>query len=104
MVCVYGICTFYGWRARELLKPLETLHSVSDNFDLITMIAAASISELDAITNQIGTIEGVARTRSSIILFDGNFPIKQGRRHCCRRPDSLHLQWIRSSELPQPLC
>ena len=54
--------------ALDRLKPVETLHSVSGNFDLIAMIAAPSISELDAIIDQIGAIEGVERTLSSIIL------------------------------------
>ncbi|KEA04420.1 hypothetical protein QOV31_005269 (plasmid) [Agrobacterium fabrum] len=44
------------------------LHSVSGTFDLIAIIEAPSISELDQFIDQIGIIEGVERTLSSIIL------------------------------------
>ncbi|MDQ0458185.1 Lrp/AsnC family transcriptional regulator [Rhizobium paknamense] len=54
--------------ALERLKPVTALHSVSGNFDLIAMIAAPSITELDQIIDQIGTLDGVERTLSSIIL------------------------------------
>ncbi|TAJ59198.1 MAG: AsnC family transcriptional regulator, partial [Brevundimonas sp.] len=37
-------------------------------FDLIVMVAAASIEELDRVLDDIGLIEGVERTTSSIIL------------------------------------
>lgn len=54
--------------ALERLKPVTALHSVSGNFDLIAMIAAPSITELDQIIDEIGTLDGVERTLSSIIL------------------------------------
>lgn len=54
--------------ALERLKPVTVLHSVSGNFDLIAMIAAPSITELDQIIDEIGTLDGVERTLSSIIL------------------------------------
>jgi len=47
---------------------LSELHSVSGNFDLIAMITAPSIGELDALIDRIGHIDGVERTLSSIIL------------------------------------
>jgi len=52
----------------EKVKAVVALHSVSGPFDLIAIIAAPSISELDQLIDQIGTIEGVERTLSSIIL------------------------------------
>lgn len=50
------------------MKSVMTLHSVSGTFDLIAIIAAPSISELDHLIDEIGTIDGVERTLSSIIL------------------------------------
>ncbi|WP_062014541.1 Lrp/AsnC family transcriptional regulator [Aureimonas sp. AU4] len=44
------------------------LHSVSGAFDLIAIVAAPSIAELDAHIDEIGRIGGVERTQSSIIL------------------------------------
>jgi len=54
--------------ALERLKPVTALHSVSGNFDLIAILAAPSILELDQTIDEIGTIDGVERTLSSIIL------------------------------------
>ena len=46
----------------------EALHSVSGPFDMIVQVAAASIEELDQVLDDIGLIDGVERTTSSIIL------------------------------------
>ena len=55
-------------RALDRLKPVTTLHSVSGSFDLIALLAAPSILELDQAIDEIGNIDGVERTLSSIIL------------------------------------
>ena len=47
---------------------VRTVHSVSGSFDLIAMLAARSIGELDSAIDAIGALEGVERTLSSIIL------------------------------------
>ncbi len=47
---------------------VKALHSVSGSFDLIAIVAAASIAELDHLIDRIGEIDGVERTLSSIIL------------------------------------
>ncbi|MDX0956720.1 Lrp/AsnC family transcriptional regulator [Sinorhizobium medicae] len=47
---------------------IRMLHSVSGSFDLIAVVAASSISELDLLIDRIGEIEGVEKTLSSIIL------------------------------------
>ena len=47
---------------------VKTLHSVSGTFDLIAVVQAASIAELDHQIDRIGEIDGVERTLSSIIL------------------------------------
>ena len=53
---------------KALSAEVTTLHSVSGTFDLIAIIAAPSISQLDQLIDGIGTIDGVERTLSSIIL------------------------------------
>jgi DNA-binding Lrp family transcriptional regulator len=50
------------------MPAVSTLHSVSGAFDMIAIVAALSIQELDKQIDQIGVLEGVERTMSSIIL------------------------------------
>lgn len=50
------------------IQEVQTLHSVSGTFDLIAIVAAASIAELDSLIDRIGNIKGVERTLSSVIL------------------------------------
>ena len=50
------------------LPQVQALHSVSGPFDMIVEVAANAIEELDAVLDQIGLIDGVERTTSSIIL------------------------------------
>jgi DNA-binding Lrp family transcriptional regulator len=52
----------------DAIPQVTTLHSVSGTFDLIAIVAAPSISQLDQLIDEIGTIDGVERTLSSIIL------------------------------------
>ncbi|MFA6154483.1 Lrp/AsnC family transcriptional regulator [Mesorhizobium sp.] len=52
----------------EEVQAVTALHSVSGAFDLIAIIAAPSIAELDQLIDEIGSISGVERTLSSIIL------------------------------------
>jgi DNA-binding Lrp family transcriptional regulator len=54
--------------ALDKMQTVTALHSVSGSFDLIALIAAPSISELDQVIDRIGAIDGVDRTLSSIIL------------------------------------
>jgi len=44
------------------------VHSVSGNFDMIVIVDAPSIRDLDALLDRIGAMDGVERTSSSIIL------------------------------------
>jgi DNA-binding Lrp family transcriptional regulator len=55
-------------RALQALRSVRTLHSVSGNFDMIVIVDAPSIRDLDALLDQIGAMDGVERTSSSIIL------------------------------------
>ena len=50
------------------ISAVRTLHSVSGSFDLIAVVEATSIAELDHLIDKIGAIDGVERTLSSIIL------------------------------------
>lgn len=50
------------------MPDVRTLYSVSGNFDMIAVVMAPTIRELDSILDQIGALDGVERTMSSIIL------------------------------------
>jgi DNA-binding Lrp family transcriptional regulator len=54
--------------ALRRIPELRVLHSVSGPFDMIAIVAAASIGELDALIDRIGTLDGVERTTSAIVL------------------------------------
>lgn len=54
--------------ALKQIPAVRTLHSVSGNFDMIVIVEAASIKELDGLIDRIGALEGVDRTLSSVIL------------------------------------
>jgi DNA-binding Lrp family transcriptional regulator len=54
--------------ALRRIPELRTLHSVSGPFDLIAIVAASSIGELDGLIDRIGALDGVERTTSAIVL------------------------------------
>lgn len=54
--------------ALRSMPQVEALHSVSGVYDMIVELAAGSIEELDRVLDDIGLIDGVERTTSSIIL------------------------------------
>ena len=55
-------------QALRRIPEVRVLHSVSGPFDLIAVVAAASIGELDALIDRIGQLDGVERTTSAIVL------------------------------------
>lgn len=55
-------------RALQASPQVRTLHSVSGNFDMIVIVEAPSIRDLDTLLDEIGAMDGVERTSSSIIL------------------------------------
>jgi DNA-binding Lrp family transcriptional regulator len=55
-------------RALLRIHQIETLHTVSGKFDFVALIGAGSAEELDQLLDQIGTIPGVTRTESAVIL------------------------------------
>ncbi|HWH81819.1 MAG TPA: Lrp/AsnC family transcriptional regulator [Burkholderiaceae bacterium] len=54
--------------ALRRIPEVRVLHSVSGPFDLIAVVAATSIGELDALIDRIGGLDGVERTTSAIVL------------------------------------
>ena len=54
--------------ALRRIDEVRTLHSVSGPFDLIAVVAASSIGELDRLIDRIGALDGVERTTSAIVL------------------------------------
>jgi len=54
--------------ALRAINQVRVLHSVSGEVDLIAVATAASVAEMDLVIDQIGELQGVERTTSSIIL------------------------------------
>ena len=54
--------------ALRRIPEVRVLHSVSGPFDLIAVVASASIGELDALIDRVGALDGVERTTSAIVL------------------------------------
>jgi DNA-binding Lrp family transcriptional regulator len=54
--------------ALKRIPEVRTLLSVSGPYDLIAVVAASSIGELDVLIDRIGALDGVERTTSAIVL------------------------------------
>jgi len=52
----------------QAMPQVRLLHSVSGDVDLIAIAATATVAEMDQVIDRIGSIAGVERTNSSIIL------------------------------------
>jgi DNA-binding Lrp family transcriptional regulator len=50
------------------MPDVRTLYSISGSFDMIAVVVAPTIGELDSVLDRIGALDGVERTLSSIIL------------------------------------
>jgi len=50
------------------IPEVRTLHSVNGAFDMIAIVVAPSIQELDRLIDRIGVLDGVERTMSAIVL------------------------------------
>jgi len=55
-------------KALSDIPQLTSLYSISGAFDLSAVISARSVGELDKIIDEIGRIDGVVDTMSSVIL------------------------------------
>jgi DNA-binding Lrp family transcriptional regulator len=54
--------------AMRVMPSVRLLQSVSGQFDLIAVVAAPSVAEMDRLIDAIGMLDGVERTTSSIVL------------------------------------
>ncbi len=54
--------------ALAAIAELSALHAISGEYDLIALIEAETVSELNTLIDRIGALEGVERTTSSILL------------------------------------
>lgn len=54
--------------ALKRMGGVRTLQSVSGPFDMVAAVEAPSVSEMDALIDEIGALNGVERTNSSIVL------------------------------------
>jgi DNA-binding Lrp family transcriptional regulator len=50
------------------IPELSALHAISGEYDLIAVVEAETVSQLNSLIDQIGALDGVERTTSSIIL------------------------------------
>jgi DNA-binding Lrp family transcriptional regulator len=54
--------------ALQKMAPVEALWSVSGRIDILILVHASTTAEIDKLLDEIGAIEGVTRTESSIVL------------------------------------
>jgi DNA-binding Lrp family transcriptional regulator len=54
--------------ALRALPEVRRLYSVSGRFDMLAVLVAGNVGEMDAVIDRIGALEGVERTESSIVL------------------------------------
>ncbi len=55
-------------KALSEISQLTSLYSISGKFDMSAVISAPSMAELDVIIDEIGCLDGIDETMSSIIL------------------------------------
>jgi DNA-binding Lrp family transcriptional regulator len=54
--------------ALQKIPEVRTLHSVSGTFDMVAVVVAETVDEMDRLIDRIGALEGVERTTTAIIL------------------------------------
>lgn len=55
-------------RALRAMPQVRVLHSVAGPFDLVALGETASVGDMDELTDRIGSVEGVERTTSALVL------------------------------------
>lgn len=55
-------------RALHQLPEVRSLHSVSGTHDLVAIVVATGVQDMDVLTDRIGALDGVERTTTSLIL------------------------------------
>ena len=54
--------------ALRKIPEVRTLHSVSGTFDMVAVVVAETVDEMDRLIDRIGALDGVERTTTAIIL------------------------------------
>jgi len=54
--------------ALAAIAELSALHAISGEYDMIAVVEAETVSELNELIDRIGALDGVERTTSSILL------------------------------------
>lgn len=52
------------------LPEVESLSAVAGTYDMMAVVAAPSVQEIDRVLDQLGQLTGVERTMSSLVLSD----------------------------------
>ena len=55
-------------QALKRMPGIQSVHTVSGKYDLVAVAGAVSTAEMDALLDDLGELDGVNRTESSIIL------------------------------------
>jgi len=55
-------------KALQAIAEIRELHSVSGPYDLVALGMAATVGDIDVLTDRIGALDGVERTTSAIVL------------------------------------
>ncbi len=55
-------------KALQAIPTVRELHSVSGPYDLVALGVAATVGDIDVLTDRIGALDGVERTTSAIVL------------------------------------
>lgn len=54
--------------ALRRIPEVRTLYSVSGSYDMVALVAAEGVEEMDRLIDAIGALDGVERTMSSVVL------------------------------------
>ncbi len=68
MIAIAPQANTYVVTALKKIPEIQSLHAVSGAFDLLATVQAESTMAVDEVLDQIGKLEGVEKTQSSIIL------------------------------------
>lgn len=68
MIKVYPKATQATQDQLAIIPAVAALHAISGEYDLIAMLEAQTVGQLNDLLDTIGALEGVERTTSSVIL------------------------------------
>jgi len=55
-------------RTLKNIPAVQALHAINGVYEMLALISAESTQHLDDVLDQIGNVEGISKTTSSIIL------------------------------------